>query len=427
MLSAKPDGYALCQIPQGAFRIPHMQKTAYDTLKDFTWIACLTGYTFGLVVPANSPFKSIKDLVDFAKANRAAFVPNAATTLQNTLAADYYVSEGIQAGYAMAEWNRGPLTALAGLRYERTATEAKAYRQNTAFAANNPARYSWVRNETDYADVLPGLHLRYAPTKRLVARAAWNETIARPQTNRIAPSLNVTIPANATESDRVSVSGGNPALQATRSRNLDFSVEYYLQSIGVVSAGYFHKDLDGPIYRRTFDGTYEGQPARFTVFDNAGQARVSGWEFVYQQQLSALPSPFDGLGVYANYTLVDSAVTLTEPGRVGETLPLFNQSDQLGNLALTYQKYGLFVRLSHNWRGDFLQALGNGPGLDQYARGFESYDLLASYKINSRWTVKLEATNLTAAPEQQYSGTSRRNLYYGDTGRSYAVGLVWNF
>jgi tripartite-type tricarboxylate transporter receptor subunit TctC len=69
MLNAKPDGYTLCQIPQGAFRIPHMQKTAYDTLKDFTWIACLTGYTFGLVVPANSPFKSIKDLVDFAKAN----------------------------------------------------------------------------------------------------------------------------------------------------------------------------------------------------------------------------------------------------------------------------------------------------------------------------------------------------------------------
>jgi tripartite-type tricarboxylate transporter receptor subunit TctC len=69
MLNAKPDGYTLCQIPQGAFRIPHMQKTAFDTLKDFTWIACLTGYTFGLVVPANSPFKSIKDLVDFAKAN----------------------------------------------------------------------------------------------------------------------------------------------------------------------------------------------------------------------------------------------------------------------------------------------------------------------------------------------------------------------
>ena len=32
--------------------------------------------------------------------------------------------------------------------------------------------------------------------------------------------------------------------------------------------------------------------------------------------------------------------------------------------------------------------------------------------------MKLDATNLTAAPEQQYVGTSRRNLYYGDTGRA---------
>ncbi len=73
MLSAKPDGYTLTQLPHGVFRIPHMQKVAYDTLKDFTWIACLTGYTFGLVVPADSPIKSIKDLVAYAKANPEKF------------------------------------------------------------------------------------------------------------------------------------------------------------------------------------------------------------------------------------------------------------------------------------------------------------------------------------------------------------------
>ena len=70
MLNARPDGYTLCQIPQGAFRIPHMQKVPYDTLRDFTWIACLTGYTFGLVVQAESPIRSIKDYVDYAKANQ---------------------------------------------------------------------------------------------------------------------------------------------------------------------------------------------------------------------------------------------------------------------------------------------------------------------------------------------------------------------
>ena len=73
LVNARPDGYTLAQLPQGMFRIPHMQKVQFDTLKDFTWIACLTGYTFGLVVPAASPIMSIKDLVDYARANPEKF------------------------------------------------------------------------------------------------------------------------------------------------------------------------------------------------------------------------------------------------------------------------------------------------------------------------------------------------------------------
>jgi tripartite-type tricarboxylate transporter receptor subunit TctC len=73
LVNAKPDGYTLSQLPHGVFRIPHMQKTTFDTLTDFTWIACLTGYTFGLVVPADGPIKSIADLVAYAKANPGKF------------------------------------------------------------------------------------------------------------------------------------------------------------------------------------------------------------------------------------------------------------------------------------------------------------------------------------------------------------------
>lgn len=69
LVNAKPDGYTVSQLPHGVFRIPHMQKVSFDVLKDFTWIACLTGYTFGLVVPASSPIKSIQDYVAYAKAN----------------------------------------------------------------------------------------------------------------------------------------------------------------------------------------------------------------------------------------------------------------------------------------------------------------------------------------------------------------------
>jgi tripartite-type tricarboxylate transporter receptor subunit TctC len=73
LVNARPDGYTLAQLPISVFRIPHMQKVQFDPLRDFTWIACLTGYTFGFVVRADSPIKSIKDLVDYAKANPGRF------------------------------------------------------------------------------------------------------------------------------------------------------------------------------------------------------------------------------------------------------------------------------------------------------------------------------------------------------------------
>ncbi len=73
LVSAKPDGYTLTQLPMGILRIPHMQKTLFDPLIDFTYVACLTGYTFGIVVRADSPIKSIKDLVAYAKAKPGEF------------------------------------------------------------------------------------------------------------------------------------------------------------------------------------------------------------------------------------------------------------------------------------------------------------------------------------------------------------------
>jgi tripartite-type tricarboxylate transporter receptor subunit TctC len=73
LVKAPPDGYTLSQLTIGVARLPHMQKMQFDPLKDFTYIACLTGYTFGLVVRADSPVKTIKELVDYAKANPGKF------------------------------------------------------------------------------------------------------------------------------------------------------------------------------------------------------------------------------------------------------------------------------------------------------------------------------------------------------------------
>ena len=73
LMNAKPDGYTLSQLPISVFRIPHMQKVQFDTTKDFTWIINMTGYTFGLVVRADSPIQNIADLVAFAKAKPGEF------------------------------------------------------------------------------------------------------------------------------------------------------------------------------------------------------------------------------------------------------------------------------------------------------------------------------------------------------------------
>ena len=69
MVNAKPDGYTLTQLPLGVYRLPHMQKVLFDPVKDLTHIVGLTGYTFGIVATADAPFKTIKDMVTYAKAN----------------------------------------------------------------------------------------------------------------------------------------------------------------------------------------------------------------------------------------------------------------------------------------------------------------------------------------------------------------------
>lgn len=64
-----PDGYTIAAATAGLLRYPYMQKVDWDPIKDFTWIAGLGGYSFVLAVNAESPIKTVADLVAFAKKN----------------------------------------------------------------------------------------------------------------------------------------------------------------------------------------------------------------------------------------------------------------------------------------------------------------------------------------------------------------------
>ncbi len=64
------DGYLVGQLPVTAFRYPMMSsRPTWDPMRDFTYIIHLTGYLFGVVVKADSPWQTWQQFLDYAKAN----------------------------------------------------------------------------------------------------------------------------------------------------------------------------------------------------------------------------------------------------------------------------------------------------------------------------------------------------------------------
>ena len=88
MVTAKPDGYTVTQVPITAFRIPHTTKVGYDPLTDLTYLIGVSGYTFGVAVRADAPWKTWEELVEYAKANPGKLsygTPGANTSLHITM------------------------------------------------------------------------------------------------------------------------------------------------------------------------------------------------------------------------------------------------------------------------------------------------------------------------------------------------------
>jgi len=86
--NAAPDGYTLVQIPITVFRYPFMRKTTLEPAKDFTYIIGVSGYTFGVVVRQDAPWKTFQEFLAHAKANPGAVnygTPGAGTSLHITM------------------------------------------------------------------------------------------------------------------------------------------------------------------------------------------------------------------------------------------------------------------------------------------------------------------------------------------------------
>ncbi|MEN9404589.1 MAG: Colicin receptor precursor [Verrucomicrobiota bacterium] len=333
---------------------------------------------------------------------------------------DFTINEDVLAGYVMGGTTLDRFNLLAGVRIERTKFETTGNELDLVNEVST--RRTASRN---YTNVLPGVHLRYDYGKNFVLRASWSNAIAR-------PSFGETAYRSLVNSDDREITRGNPALAALEAVNWDASAEYYLPSLGVVSAAVFHKEI------KNFSYQYEdpvplvinGDSYALTSYANGSDGSITGLELAYQQQLRMLPAPFDGLGLMANITFLDSQATY--PTRPGEKLPFIGQSDRTGNLGLTYEKAGLFLRLALNFRSERLredEPLGGSAAQDLFVDRFQQLDFTARYKINHNWELYGEVLNITDEPFRVFlktnNGQGKRLGQFEEYGWSANFGLRW--
>lgn len=355
----------------------------------------------------------------FYTENAPGFELNAGDTLSESFGVDFDVAEDVTAGYVMAAVDVGRATFIGGVRVERTEAEYSSFQilLDDGDPAGPPQR---VTGTNDYTNWLPGLQMRLALRDDLILRAAWTNTIGRPSFDVAVPFRIFDIEEDEPGIFEGEIEAGNPDLEALESMNLDLSLEWYLESAGILSAGVFYKDIENPIFTR-FDSRedvdFEGRSFSELIIettDNAESGDIFGVEFNYQQQFRMLPEPFNGFGVAFNYTWSDSEANVFDRA---EPVPFFLQSDNIGNAALFYERSGFEARLAYTYFSRYLDALAGDPAQDAYIADHGQLDFKASYQATEHVGVFLEWMNITDEPLRYYSGDNEvrlaENEFYG--------------
>jgi TonB-dependent receptor len=360
-----------------------------------------------------SPQINLKAIQAFFRESPQYFVPNPAGTLANSYVTDFGFEERIIAGYAMSRVNFGALSALGGVRVEGSKGDVSQTELPTAGSTALDPRLNHFSKT--YTNVLPGIHLRYALQKNWIWRASWTNTLGRPNYPDMAGSAAFVYSPDAVGSSTYtgSITSGNPDLKPYESSNLDLTSEYYLRNSGIISISAFDKRVENPVFTNAYtlrNTTYAGltfSSLSYSRPENATSGKIRGVEFNYQQQLSMLPSPFDGLGFSVNYTITDSEERLFT--RPTESLRFAKQADNIYNAALFYEKYGFQARIAYTFTGDFIKAFGTDVNSDMYQSERKIVDAKISYRLTKKFTVFADVINLGEEPLDEYAGFPNRN------------------
>lgn len=339
-------------------------------------------------------YAALLALFDSESAN---FTLNTIETLRNDFNVDYDIKEKIYAGYAMGSVTLGNLTAIGGVRVEHTDTRSTAFSVRDADADGVLERsdITPITGINKYTDVLPSLHLNYRPTDNIQIRGAYTNTIGRPNYDAAVPTF---------EEEAGVGTAGNPDLQPFRSMGLDLTAEFYPAREAIMTAGVFYKKIENPIYNGIVLNTqFNGVPlTQLSQPLNADSGYILGVEANIQYQLSFLPEPFDGLGVSINATYVKS--DLDVPGREGDKVPFFRQSDKLANAAIFYAKGRVEARVALSYRDDYIESIGATSSADIYNKARAQLDAKVSFDLTDKVELFASASNITNAPLAFYQG-----------------------
>jgi TonB-dependent receptor len=331
---------------------------------------------------------------------------------------DYNADENTYAGYGMGVINLGrSLTLLPGVRYEYTDLDYTGYQ----LEFNDEGDFESIQEvigTDNYGVLLPHFHLQYRLNPASNLRASFNRTLSRPNYFDIVPYRLIL-------REDLEIETGNPTLKPTKSWNIDLMFQHYFQNVGVFSIGGFYKNLADYIYIFRNDEIIEGQDYRVIQPKNGESAYLFGLEANLQRQLDFLPTPLDGLGLILNYTYIDSEAKF--PEREGESATLPGQSQHVGNVALSYEKGIISSRLSLNYHGKYIDAVGETSEEDIYYDNHLQLDFRANIQFASRIGFYVEMLNLTNEPLRYYEGAVDRPIqeeYYRFWG---VAGLRINF
>jgi TonB-dependent receptor len=317
-------------------------------------------------------------------------------------------TENVYAGYLMGTYDlTSKLKVIAGVRNEFTKLVMNSSTYDAATKEVSP-----ITKENNYNAFLPMLHLKYTPGENRNLRFAYTKTFARASFSQLSPAENVDITGGVPRITR-----GNIGLQPTFSHNLDLMGEWFLNDVGLLTAGVFYKNIKNFIFTDLSTETIDGTDYLVTQPKNLEDSNLLGFEMGITKRFTSLPGILGGLGVDVNASFINSHLEVPRLDSEGNLVEmdktsLPNQSKNLFNTAVFFEKNGLMLRLAGNYRGPSLETINQSLGPDFYVYTDKNFtlDFSGAYSISEKIKVFAEVRNITNEPFVQYLGQNKNRI-----------------